>query len=333
MESSFREATAEDRVASVPLSHLSVELGHLYAEDFSAGRDSLATYFQRVAPWAEDARLAALAGTTGRRRPRVSTCFLVDDYFARFGSPATLIPDLLGAAADSGLHIDYLARESACVEADVGPEIGIEMGLDAGRVPLAQLVEGRLIPDPPPKSTGQRPAVSEAGWLCNGQRSPVNGTVEAMRPVVPWVPAVENGRRRHSIFLDVELWDQNDGGRTWSCPFLAAVWQLLRLGLLRYRGHDVVRPKAWDRDAYPDDWDELPAILQLNPRAAPFSAYRTFSILDVRFLPVEHAVRTILAQVAIDPLVLEQIIQRGNGEGLQLTPEASGRVAYLFLPE
>ncbi|PZS28425.1 MAG: hypothetical protein DLM59_14760 [Pseudonocardiales bacterium] len=319
MESSFREATAEERVASVPLSHLSVELGHLYAEDISAGRDSLAAYFQRVAPWAAEARLTALARVSGQRRPRVSTCFLVDDYFARLGSPATIIPDLLETAADSGLHIDYLARESGCVDAD--------------QVPLAQLVEGHLVPDPAPNSTGLRPAVSEAGWLCNGQRSPVNGPSEAMRPVLPWAPAVENGRRRHSIFLDIELWDQTDGRRTWSCPFLAAVWQLLRLGLLRYQGRDVVVPKAWDHDTYPQEWDDLPAILQLSPRAAPFSAYRTFSILDGRFLPVEHAVRTILAQVAVEPLVLEQIVERSNGEGMRLAPEISSRIAYLFLPE
>jgi len=313
----FGEAAAESRVAAVPLSHLSVEVGHLYMEDFAGGRERLRRHFERVRPWAETARRACAERSSGRK-PRVSTCFLVDDYFARFSSPAQVVPELMATAEESGTRIDYLARESACAEAD--------------GVSLARLVESRLVADPAPDTNGSRPPATEAGWLCNGQRSPTTGFAEAMGAVTPWAPPVQNAARRHSIFLDVELWDEIGGRRTWSCPFLAAVWQLLRLGMLRNFGESVVTPRRW-KGAFPEHWDELPPVVQLNPTASPFSAYRTFSVLSSGFLPVEHAVRTILSQAAIDPRVLEQIRDRSGAEGVEVPREVVDRIDYVFVGE
>ncbi|MDQ4037206.1 MAG: SCO2522 family protein, partial [Actinomycetota bacterium] len=234
----FQESAAERRVASVPLSHLSIELGHLYMEDFVAGPQHLQQYFQQVAPWVIAARQACADnlqsqraqqnqdGEQGRRaRTRISTCFLVDDYFTRFSSPGELVPGLVSAAREAGLEIDYLARESGCAHAD-----GME---------LARLVESRLVTDPPPDTNGSRPLAAEVGWLCNGQRSPATDAAEAMGVIQAWAPPVQNAARRHSIFLDVELWDESNGRRVWSCAFLAAVWQLLRLGMLRHDGEGV----------------------------------------------------------------------------------------------
>ena len=84
----------------------------------------------------------------------------------------------------------------------------------------------------------------------------------------PWQPPRESARRRHSIFVDVELWDDRDGQRTWSCPMLAAVWQLMRLGLLRDHGRPVLAPQDW-RTGFPDSWDELPPVIRLNPGRPP----------------------------------------------------------------
>ncbi|MGH3972922.1 MAG: SCO2522 family protein [Pseudonocardiaceae bacterium] len=326
----FREASAERRVASVPLSHLSIELGHLYMEDFAAGPQYLRRCFQQVAPWANAARQACADGLqsqhlkqdrygqAGRRtRTRISTCFLVDDYFTRFSSPTELVPELMSAAHEADLKIDYLARESGCVDAD--------------GVTLVRLVEDRLVADPPPDTNGFRPPAAEVGWLCNGQRSPASDVAEAMDAIPQWTPPIQNAARRHSIFLDVELWDRDEsnGRRTWSCPFLAAVWQLLRLGMLRHEGEGVAAAKPWG-GAFPDDWDELPAVIQLNPTAAPFSAYRTLSVLSTRFLPIEHAVRTILSQTAVDRDVLDQIMSRSRGEGIELPLELVDRIDYVF---
>src|SRR5207302_9784046 len=116
-EAAFTETSAQPRVERVPLGHLSIELGHLYMEDYEAGIDSLRWHFRQVAPWANAARQAC-AAALGDRTPRISTCFLVDDYFAPFGSPREIVPQLVEAAAEAGLHIDYLGRESGCAEAD-----------------------------------------------------------------------------------------------------------------------------------------------------------------------------------------------------------------------
>jgi hypothetical protein len=242
----------ERRLAGVPLSHVSIELGHLYAEDFERGPAYLRDQFERVRPWVETLRSLYERRHPGRR-PRISTCFLIDDYFTRFGEPAEVIGDLTAAAAD-----------------------------------------------------------------------------EAMRRPAPWGPPRENTARQHSIFVDVELWSEPPGGRRlWSCAFLASVWQLLRLGLLRYDGAAVATPVTWEGDL-PADWEEVPPILQLNPAARPFSAYRTMSVLDPRFLPVEGAVRTILDQVAVDDEVLRQIADRGSAESIELPPAVVDRIAYVF---
>jgi hypothetical protein len=313
-EADFHEATARPRVESVPFAHLSIELGHLYMEDFEAGEDFLAEQFRQVAPWVAAARQAC-AQLVAPRTPRISTCFLVDDYFTRFSSPDVVVPQLVRAAAASDLRIDYLARESGCAQAD--------------GVMLARLVEDRLVPEPPPGTNGSRPPLAETGWLCNGQRSPSGTATEAMGAVRPWRPPTQNAANRHSIFLDVELWDDGPSGRTWSCPFLAAVWQLLRLGMLRYEGRRVGVPQAL-RDGFPSDWDRLPAVVQLNDTAYPFSAYRTMSVLASRFLPIEHAVRTIVSQVAVDSAVARQAVDRAAAEGLALPRELVERIDYVF---
>lgn len=313
MDTSFREVSSDPRTASVPLSHLSLELGHLYMDDFAAGPARLREQFGKVKPWADAARAAA-AGSAGGRA-RVSTCFLVDDYFTRFSTPAEVLPQVLEEAERCGLVIDYLARESACAE--------------VGAVQPARLVESRLVQSPTPGSNGSRPPATEAGWLSNGERSPSDGLLEAMRTTTGWQAPRETEARRHSVFLDVEIWDEQDGRRTWSCPFLAAVWQLLRLGLLRDRGQQAIQPVPCE-EAFPQSWDALPPLVQITPGADPFAAYRTFSVLASRFLPIEHAVRVILQQWSPEEPVLRQIAERAEREGLPVPDDLTDRVAYLF---
>lgn len=315
MTSSFGEVAAEPRMASLPLSHVSVELGHLYMEDFASGPEALRSHFRRVSPWAralEQHYAALLDGRTAR----ISTCFLIDDYFTRFSTPAEVIRDLLTTAEESNLRIDYIARESACANAD--------------GVALAELVLGRLVPEPSPGSNGSRPPPHEVGWLCNGERSATGEVDEAMGSTAPWVPPRQTSARNHSIFADVELWSEGKDGRLWSCAFLAAVWQLLRLGLLRQDGDPVAQPRPGAITDLPDRWDELPPVLQVNPAAPPFSAYQTFSVLAARFLPVEDAVRTILSQISVPAAVLDQVAARSAGERLPVPADVVDRIGYVF---
>lgn len=309
----FRELAAQPKVDNVGLSQLSIELGHLYMEDFAAGPDRLDAQFATIAPWARTAA-EALVPANGSR-PRISTCFLIDDYFTQFSTPAEVIPQLLAAAERHGLAIDYLARESACARAD--------------GVPLAELVAARLTEVPPPGANGSRPPVLKSGWLANGSRSPDNEYAEAMRGRA-WAPPREIGARNHSVFVDVELWHDRAPQRVYSCAFLAAVWQLLRLGMVRNNGADVVHPVPHDGGAFPRSWAELPPITKLRATATPFCAHRTFSALPKRFLPVENAVRVILAQTAVQQEVLEQLAERGERDGV-LALDIDDRVDYAFI--
>jgi len=312
-EATYGEATARRKVAAVPLSHLSIELGHLYREDFTPDAKALAEHFAWVAPWVQSAKLRQY-GAGRRARPRISTCFLIDDYFAPFSSPAEVIPALCKAAEESGLQIDYIAREAGCAISD--------------GVALASMVKDRLVPEPPADTDGSRPPAIEIGWLSNGQRSP-SGAGEAMGRGLGWLPPLENSARRHSVFVDVELWSDEQGKRTWSCAFLAAVWQLVRLGMLRHNGSAVAVPQPF-RPERLGDWEDLPAVVQLNPRAAPFCAYRTQSVLPNRFRLVELAVQVILSQLAVDDAVIAQIAERSEAEGFRLPSEIVDRINYVF---
>jgi hypothetical protein len=320
VETEFRESSADFKVEALPLSHVSVELGHLYMEDFVNGEGAVRRTFAAVAPWARVAHTPEAIGCA-KKSARVSTCFLIDDYFSQFSSPAKVIPMVLAAAEKEGLKIDYLAREAACATAD-----GISP---------ASLTLGSLVTEPVPGTTGGRPPLTETGWLTNGQRSPSLSLGEAMTKRSAWQPPRESARRRHSIFVDVELWDEgnddeNGRHRTWSCPMLAAVWQLMRLGLLRDQGRPVVTPRDWKDQEFPDSWDELPPVIRLNSRATAFAAYTTLSVLSPRFLPVELAVRTILSQFTCDEGLLAGVADRAERDAMQLPAELVDRVRYVF---
>ena len=315
LKTEFLESSADSKVESLPLSHVSVEIGHLYMEDFVDGGRAVQRAFAAAAPWVRAARAPGAIGC-GKESVRLSTCFLIDDYFTRFSSPSVVIPMMLEAAKREELEIDYLARESACA--------------DAGRISPANLTLGSLVTEPVSGTTGGRPPLIETGWLTNGQRSPATSPGEAMAKRSPWKPPRESARRRHSIFIDVELWDDDEGHRTWSCAMLAAVWQLMRLGLLRDKGRAVIAPQDWTDPQFPDSWDDLPPVTRLNPQARAFAAYTTLSVLSPRFLAVELAVRTILSQFACDKTVLTEAADRAGRDAMQLPSELVNRIRYVF---
>ncbi|MBB2941676.1 hypothetical protein FB565_001380 [Actinoplanes lutulentus] len=314
-ETTFQERSAQPRVEQLPLAHVSIELGHLYMEDYAGGIEQLRRHFREVRPWVAAAhdRIAGVLGPG--KSPRISTCFLVDDYFTTFSSPDEVIAQLVEAAGDNGLTIDYVAREAGCA--------------DAGDVRPAELVLDRLVADPQPGTDGVWPPPQDSGWLTNGDRPPGSSTQPAMSRRLGWQPPTENAKNRHSIFLAVEIFSEEPGGRQWSCPYLASVWQLLRLGMLRYEGRPVAPPQPVG-DRLPSSWAEMPAILRLNPHAQPFSAYRTLSMLARRFQNIEAAVGVVLSQVNVDEEVRLQISKRAAGESFALPHDLVQRISYVF---
>ncbi|MFD3591794.1 SCO2522 family protein [Nocardia sp. NPDC058640] len=327
----YREASEESVITPLPMAHLSIEVCHFRHEEILYDTDLVRAQFRRAVPlvaaFIESARIEFGPDT------QVSTCYLTDDYFQPRFEPADVLDGLLGAAADAGLTIDYLARESACHQAPVFAG-GVAVGEN---VPVAEMVAARLIAQPEDEevANGRRPPTAESGWLCNGRREQNASSRPAMHPQ-PYRPPQEYGRGEHSIFLDVELWhdqDQDqDQERRWSCPFLAAVWQLLRLGMLRYHGAPVVDPQLWTADrAWPDRWTDLPPVMRLNPDAAPFTAYRTLSMLPKRYLLIESAVRVILDHLAPDDDVAAQVAALGSAEGVLVPAKVVERVGHLLL--
>ena len=334
LSAEYSESTEQVRVAHVPLSHLSLEVGHFYMEDLQRGGQQVREQFDRIAPM-----VAAFTAAARARDPeaRVSTCFLIDDYFRHDTAPEGIISTLLDAADHAGLAIDYLAREAGCCEVPTHRDAAVS----GESIRLAELVAARIVEEPDRNTTGRRPPTAQSGWLCNGRRSSDEEPVQAMR-LEPYRHAEQFGRRNHSIFLDVELWRKRTetvNGSTevhtqWSCPFLAAIWQLLRLGMLRTEGAPVVRPVLWRaEDGWPGDWWEMPAVIQLNPKAQPFAAYRALSILPEQYLGIEHAVRMIIDHLDLDQEISAQIIERGAAEKVRVeVPEVvSRRLTHYFL--
>ncbi|MEU2178254.1 SCO2522 family protein [Nocardia sp. NPDC019219] len=327
----YSEATEEPRIASIPLSHLSIEVGHFYPNDITSDIERVGAEFRRIVPLV--AAFVESAKVQYGPNARVSTCYLIDDYFQPDTDPSAILAKLLAAAEESGLVIDYLARESGCWRAARFVD-GVAFGEP---IPVAELVAARIVAEPAPPSTGRRPPTAESGWLCNGRRSSEDERGQAMRQR-SYQPPEEFGRREHSIFLDVELWSKHvvDGVTVtrWSCPFLAAVWHLLRLGMLRYHGEAVVDPQPWHReDRTPRRWHDIPPVVQLNPAAAPFAAYKTLSMLPKRYIGIEHAVRLVLDHLGLDDDVLEQIIGRGAEEvpPVPVPRQVSERLSHLLL--
>lgn len=310
---------------NLALSHLSVEVGHLYMEDLENGEEPIRAQFEQIRPWLEAAKASAVSGAD---KPRVSTCFLIDDYFQHWPDAPEIMEKLLRSSAAAGVTIDYIARESACARRFDGFQ-------------TAELVARRILEEPEPeRATGGRPPAAQSGWLANGQPPRETTVLNAMESHV-WEAAREYGKRNHSIFLDVELWsDRADPGageeeilssRTYSCPFLAAVWHLIRLGLLRKDGAPALEVTDWDGE-WQTEWSQFPDIVRVNRNAKPFYAYRSLSIMPRYFLPIEHAVQVIIEHVLLDKPVVDYLDFRAHEKDIPLPPVVTDRIGHFFLP-
>jgi hypothetical protein len=71
-------------------------------------------------------------------------------------------------------------------------------------------------------------------------------------------------------------------------------------------------------------------VIRLAERAQPFYAFRTLTILETRFAQVEAAVRLILSQVAVDPVVGAQTQQQAAAQSVDLPDDIVRRVSHVF---
>jgi hypothetical protein len=280
---------------------LSVEVGHGYLGDLTP---EAITHMAAV----ESTWLVPVVERYRRHRRTVSVCVLIDDYFERPTSslsPGEAVKLIQGAYTSRGLAIDHVVSEAACAES------------------VGTLVD-RLRPEPQPGDGTQRAPVSKTGWLANGIRAeaPISDRpVAGGRPDLHQADSVERlhpeqfRARQHSIFLDVELWSEpSKSDRLWSCPLLAAWWQLIRLGMLR--------------DSF--DVPTVPKGTASGDAVPPLFARRTLTALSPTFLGVEHSVRSILTQVDLPDRWLSALADGPHRQ--QSTSLHLDRIAYAFIP-
>jgi hypothetical protein len=285
------------------ISDLSVEFVHVYLPHLDERRAELAACAAKQwgMPIVEAYEQVGLT---------VSTVIMLDDYFAPAGTDIARHGRLLREACEAvDVRVDHLAHEADCAES-------------------VALMRAHLSPEPWHDDSSSNPSTRAVGseWLENGDptriervRSEVVGALSSIsndREVELQVRAPRQPRGRHAIHLDVELSSELAGSsaRLWACPTLSAWWQLIRLGMLS--DEECGKPVA-------------PPRTQSRPDAPPLPARRTLTLLEPRFLEVEHAVRVILERVSL-PGVWRRRLR--EGEQLVDSHEHLKRIAYMFVP-
>lgn len=289
--------------------HVSLELGHFYLRDLTPERiESLAS---QEAEWT-----APILAGLRERNCTVSSVIMVDDYFVPEGQEEEVREKealVIDCYREAGLPLDYLVRESECavtarsfvdryfMRAPEGNAVGPVGTAERG----PRLDHPWLHSEDPGEGSTSRPIPSALGGGVTAVADPPSA---AGRPTGP-----------HSIHVEVELWSGEGSGRKWSCPLLAAWWQLIRLGV-------AFSPDAEGRDQPVDERVGRP----LRQDAPPLPAHRTLSVLSAPFLLVEAAVQTILEHVVIaDPSWARHLRTSAEEADVQAHRE---RVGYLFPP-
>jgi hypothetical protein len=247
---------------------VSIEVMHVYrGESTPAG---VARRAAREARWVE-----AIAAALDRRGRGWSVCMLVDDTDPRTDGDE-VEERLREAWRATGLPLDHAVRETEC-STSIGRMIERFTGeVDVG---LAGAL-GTAVRVPPVDVFAER-----YRWLANGEPArPATTRLGAAElneepGEAGTVPVRVAGSRAHGIHLDVELWSTvGQGAPLWSCPMLAAWWQLLRLGAPHRGGAPLAAPAA-------------------GGRPLPLHARSTLTLLPPSLIEVEHAVRAILERV------------------------------------
>lgn len=248
---------------------LSIELPHVYLFDFIKNPNIVETSVQGVLPI-----YTVLKNRFSSDEHSVSTCVMIDDYFLRAGQADT-VDELINAYLDVcerySIQLNYIVREGSCSST------------------VEKLLH--LISEAPRPGAGSRGGIRDQlapdrNWLSNGDalrityQSEVAGKLGSRWMELDTKPTRAN--YNHSVFLDVQLKGDVKGVDMYSCPVLAAWWQLIRLGLDQHDGMSLVPP---DTIVVNDD--------------VSFFSKRAFSFLDSRFIEVEHAVNCILSNLSL----------------------------------
>lgn len=280
---------------------LSVEVGHLYLDTMT--EESIRRSAREAQLW-----IPALLKQKEWNGRCISICVLIDNYhpFQRGKDAYTEVsaPEaIVKIFGEGGVVVDHVVWEKACAD-----DVAV----------LKDLIEAE-----PRQGAGSRVGEIQQtiydktrGWLSNGivSRDHVVGDSSGLlQHRAPTPRADSDPRYTHAISLDVEMWSHKDDHVEWSCPMLAAWWQLVRLGALHQLNGHPEPAGTWSRKD-----------------AEPLHAKRTLTLLSTKYLEVEHAVWNILRQVALPDSWLGGLQEGAETLGLRAHLD---RIAYQFVPE
>lgn len=277
---------------------ISVELTHLYLRDIDEDPSIVERALDSALFW-----LKPILHNFESRGQTVGTCVLIDDYFIKSDlvvDPEKVAELFRNACEKADVPLDHIVFEKACAD-------------------TVETMLGLIVEEPRPGAGsrgGARDNLRPArDWLSNGDAMRLTYSPAEGRLGQDWF----NGEQRqlepkntHAVFLDVQLYDESDGDRRYSCPALAAWWQLIRLGL--------------DRNS--DGAKRIPAGTQSRDGARPLFGKRTLTLLPPQFIEIEHAVNNILRQVAIPHSLLRKMRDKKQPIPLDAKP-ISDRVSYI----
>ena len=303
---------------------LSIEVGHLYLRDLARLDDSKWRDFVRSRILSGLASVAPTIKRYYRHKRSVSIVVLIDDYFSDDGSSPDRndvasavqeVADDVQQRLDSKfrnrhswrrpLSIDYISFESS---------LASSVDRLYNRIFLSDEVSG--------------------SWLSNGQdgrpsSSERHGALIGISDIETVGREKGQTGRPHAIHVDVELFSEpskvrNDlVQRIWSCPILAAWWQLVRLGIFR---DEAGLPEMPEGTIALDMSKEV----SKSNSCPPFFGKRTLTVLSPEFLEVEMAVRTILGRVR---LIDGERRDLRVDKRLPSAAEHLNRIAYVLVPD
>lgn len=239
---------------SLPTADLSIEVWHAYAREFH-NPGQLEAMFKSAK------YLVSVCTNVAKQKDpaaTVSTVFLFDDANIRSSTkPYKYLEKIQDASQAAGIEIDYVAREKSFAK------------------------WGNAVID-----TLQEKQIKDSFKV---RRSPMG--VADLRPH-GYGPSCKHTGSDHAecgLEISVPLYmdsinKKGYAAREWSCPLLASLWQLERLGRL---SEPMTPVDVSEQLPIQKRWHELPEVMQLNPDAAPFHAKEIMSILPNSFMNVE----------------------------------------------
>ena len=231
------------------IADLSVEFSHLYLDQASEAEAKAA---------AGSARRWLIPVITRYREAgyTVSTTVMIDDYFASDEASVEKNTELIrSSCANEGVAIDHVVYESACAHS---VEKMIEHLMDQPRFgdgssngPTDSSKDNWLFNYAPGRDAFREAQnLSAFSLLTEEERRAVE-----LQSVANAGSKETTQRARHAIKLEIELWKQtvvaNGTSLLWSCPLLAAWWQLIRLGMFRDNGTPVLPEGTITREGAP----------------------------------------------------------------------------------